>query len=173
MKTIFFLLLTALCVFLGCALNKKSANTKNGEVFATPKSFYLKIKTADLIIVTNAFDEGFLGKEGVGFKIQGHDASNLIAIIGKLKSYPLMGGMGSGEMDMLFYSGTNLLAKACTQGKVFNCENGQFVDDSGVIDGIYGIWLNAVELRFDQWEQQVLIPKIRNLERQQTSHTNR
>jgi hypothetical protein len=154
-----------LAVWSKCMANDIPAEgaAQNVKIY-TPKQFLAKSYQADLIVITAFVPLEERKIKPVVLKVCGGDVTNVLAVIQKFKSTRNeMNIVDCGyDMKMIFYMGTNQLASARVCDNIFLCDDGQFYDKSGVIEGIYRIYSQASKERYDSYYDKLMQNAISN-----------
>ena len=159
---------------LACASNHRLQEpVKFKSIVYTPKNFLKQAGKADLVVITDDYESDYIKVMPIHLKIQGRDAANIIATIRNFKAdRDDMHVIDSVFKKMIFYKGTNQLATAGMVGRYFKCEDGQFIDRSGVIEGVSKIYSQFEAAREREWQAKVIQPEVFKLLQQKHGSTN-
>ena len=133
MKTLLFtctLLLAAVCNGLA------QTNTTVPIAGSTPTNLAHLIASADHIIVTNRYASWEKEYRGFSLSISGSRVSTIVAAVSAAKRNQAETN-SVWDWEMQFYRATNCLAKVDFQGSMFLAENGEYCDQTGVLDKLY------------------------------------
>jgi hypothetical protein len=102
---------------------------------ATPIHLAAQIASADRVVCTN-----FLSSEDepkVSLAVSGERVKKIVKAVSRAKRLQL-GTNSMWDWQLRFYAGTNFLAAIRFQADVFLAENGEFADESGELEKLYG-----------------------------------
>jgi hypothetical protein len=146
----------------GVCATQTTVITKGADAteFYAPTNLIARVLSADFVIVTNMMPASKeIGEPCYGISISGRELVELKKAISALRA-PARPQIysGPGDLSLLFFRGTNCVAKATIGDEWVYCEEGQFVDHTGfavkrtaegekwVLD-VYDKWLSERVLR--------------------------
>lgn len=138
----------------------------------SPTNFIFTISEADCIIVTNVCPQDIPPpcKDNYIHMVSGPEARRLITSLSKLTNYKFGGVViGKSGLELHFYGGTNCLAVANFQDNWINCEDGQFRDDTGVLNEQYKPFDQFMSKAYAQFNESMIDKMMREEQARQTN----
>ena len=131
-----------LCVLVVCSSNAQLRPVSQSQplsqpAYWTPTNLAHHVAAADRVLATNWF-ASWHGDPGLGRSFSGRKVREIVAAVSSARRYPNWNPTSSiYDWELQFYNGTNRLDAIHFQGRVFLLADGEYVDDTGVLEKVY------------------------------------